>query len=152
MAFQTTLSAHEVQEFKEAFNILDKSGIGRLSIKDISDFLRSLGQIDPTDTEIKQMIAKVDIEGKGTIDYPHFLRLMEMYKMDETKETKAAFDMFGRDQSEQISADEIQRVLSRLGENLNREEVRDIINDLEKNQSGTLSAHGFSKLMRNENL
>ena len=63
MDFETNLNDTEIQEFKEAFSILDKNGKGRITISELSDFLRSLGEIDPTDDEIKELI-KVDIEQK----------------------------------------------------------------------------------------
>mmetsp|Transcript_59918 Transcript_59918/g.95216 ORF Transcript_59918/g.95216 Transcript_59918/m.95216 type:complete len:153 (-) Transcript_59918:19-477(-) len=147
MDFQTTLSDQELQEFKEAFSILDKSGKGRISISELRDFIRSLGQIDPTEDEVQTLIAKVDIEKKGSIDFPQFLKLMEMNAMDADKEVSKAFQLF-ESQDKSISVDQMQNVLQRLGENLSKEEIQDMINEIEQNNSGVLSFDGFRKMMQ----
>ena len=146
MDFQTNLSDQELQVFKEAFSILDKSGKGRITISELGDFLRSLGEIDPTDDEIKQLIKDVDIEKKGAIDYPQFLKLMELNTMDSSKEVNSAFKLFNGNNNT-ISVDDMQKVLAKLGENLSKEEIRDMINEIEQNNSGVLTFKGFRKMM-----
>eukprot|EP01083_Nonionella_stella_P075643 205688_1 len=147
MDFETSLTDQEIQEFKEAFAILDKHGKGKITISELGDFLRSLGQIDPTDSEIAELIKKVDVERKGAIDFPQFLKLMEMNTMDSNKEVSSAFKLFNSSQNT-ISVDEMQSVLQRLGENLSKEEIRDMINEIEQNNSGVLSFEGFRKMMQ----
>ena len=147
MDFQTSLSDQELQEFKEAFSILDRSGKGKISIAELGDFLRSLGQIDPTDEEIKELISKVDVEKKGAIDFPQFLKLMELNNIDSNKETNSAFKLF-KSSNNGISADEMQKVLQNLGENLSKQEIIDMINEIEQNNSGVLSFEGFRKMMQ----
>ena len=148
MAMRSNLSDQELQQFKEAFSILDKSGKGRITIKELGDFLRSLGQIDPSDNEIAELIKKVDVERKGAIDFPQFLKLMEMNKMDSSKEAHAAFNLFDSDHNNQISVDEMQKVLQSLGENLSKTEIKDMIKEIEQNNSGILSFDGFLKMMK----
>ena len=147
MEFQTNLSDQELQEFKEAFSILDKHGKGRITISELGDFLRSLGQIDPTDAEIKELIKKVDVERKGAIDFPQFLKLMELNTMDSNKEVNSAFKLFNGSNNT-ISADDMQTVLQKLGENLSKDEIKDMINEIEQNNSGVLTFEGFRKMMQ----
>lgn len=58
------LSKQQVAEFREAFDLFDDQRQGYITTKSLKDAMTSLGQ-DPTDTEIKAMIAKVDIDGKS---------------------------------------------------------------------------------------
>ena len=151
MDFETNLSDQQLQEFKEAFSILDKNGKGKITIAELGDFLRSLGQIDPSDDEIKQLIKDVDIEKKGAIDFPQFLKLMELNSIDSDKETNYAFKLFNNSSSSSngtISANEMQAVLQKLGENLTIDEIKDMMNEIEQNNHGVLTFDGFRKMMK----
>ena len=50
-------------EFKEAFSLFDKDGDGTITTKELGTVMRSLGQ-NPTEAELKDMIAEVDADGK----------------------------------------------------------------------------------------
>ena len=149
MDFQTNLSDHEQKEFKAAFAILDKSGDGTITISELRDFLKSLGEVDPTEDEIKELIETVDIEQKGAINFPQFLKLMEINALDSNKEVKSAFELF-KTENNAISVDEMHKVLAQLGETLTRQELKDLINEIEQNKSGVLSFEGLSKLMQTD--
>lgn len=50
-------------EFREAFCLFDKDGDGTITTSELGIVMRSLGQT-PTDSELKDMIHEVDIDGK----------------------------------------------------------------------------------------
>lgn len=50
-------------EFKEAFALFDKDGDGTITDKELIRVMRGLGQ-NPTDVEVRAMIAEVDADGK----------------------------------------------------------------------------------------
>ena len=52
-------------ELREAFTLFDKDGGGSISSSELGAVIRSLGQ-NPTEEELKEMIADVDEDG-GTI-------------------------------------------------------------------------------------
>ena len=58
-----TVSPDEIEQFKEAFSLFDKDGDGTVSTKELGSIMRSLGQ-NPTETELKDIIANVDKNGK----------------------------------------------------------------------------------------
>lgn len=49
-------------EFREAFCLFDKDGDGTITTSELGIVMRSLGQT-PTDSELKDMIHEVDIDG-----------------------------------------------------------------------------------------
>ena len=57
------LSPDEVEQYKEAFSLFDKNGDGTVSTKELGTIMRSLGQ-NPTEAELKDIIANVDKNGK----------------------------------------------------------------------------------------
>lgn len=62
----------EEKELREAFKVFDKSGCGYICASDIRAILQCLGE-DLTEEEIDEMIAEVDIDGDGRIDYDEFI-------------------------------------------------------------------------------
>ena len=54
-------------ELREAFTLFDKDGGGSISSSELGAVIRSLGQ-NPTEEELKEMIADVDEDG-GTIGH-----------------------------------------------------------------------------------
>ncbi|KAI3388934.1 hypothetical protein SNEBB_006758 [Seison nebaliae] len=62
---------HQVQEFKEAFNLMDQDRDGTISVDDLREVYSSLGTT-PKDDQLKSMIA----EASGPIN---FTLLLQMY-------------------------------------------------------------------------
>ena len=65
-----------MEEFKQAFALFDKDGNGHVDANELGQVLASLGQI-PTEDEINRMIAEVDGDMNGTIEFAEFLDMMK---------------------------------------------------------------------------
>lgn len=87
--------------------------------------MRNMDQ-NPTDGELQQMIAEVDADGNGLIDFAEFVTLMarKMTNTDKDAEIREAFSVFDKDGSGKISSDELRQIMKSLGEDLSDEEVR----------------------------
>ena len=59
----------------EMLKKFDKDGNGHVDADELGQVLASLGQI-PTEEEIKRMIAEVDGDMNGTIEFTEFLQMM----------------------------------------------------------------------------
>lgn len=57
---------------------------------------------------------------------------------DFAHETRAAFDVFDKDGSGTISADELRQVMKSLGENLTDAEIDEMIREADKDRNGTI--------------
>jgi hypothetical protein len=55
-----TLTDEQIDEFKEAFGLLDKDGDGTITTKELGPVMRSLGH-NPTDAELQDMINEVPL-------------------------------------------------------------------------------------------
>lgn len=122
------LTDQQRQEFKEAFSLFDKDGDGTISTKELGTVMRALGQ-NPTEAELQDMIAEVDSDQSGVIEFEEFLSLMErkMGDKDTEEEIKEAFRVFDKDGSGTISAAELRHVMTTLGEKLSEDEVDEMI-------------------------
>ncbi|KAK3093118.1 hypothetical protein FSP39_011310 [Pinctada imbricata] len=106
--------------------------------------MRSLGQ-NPTEAELKDMIANQDVNRNGTIDYDEFIIMMEEnYKDISTVEAEllAAFRVFDMDHNGYIESSELRKVLKDLGEQLSEQEVEKIIQDYDLDGDGKINYVG----------
>ncbi|XP_046567507.1 calmodulin-A-like isoform X1 [Haliotis rubra] len=74
----------EEEELRQAFTVFDKSGCGYITASDLRAVLQCMGE-DLTEEEIDEMIAEVDIDGDGRIDFEEFIACMKEEKDEESK-------------------------------------------------------------------
>ena len=93
-----TISEHAINEFKQAFNIFDKDKDGYITIKELEQIMKKLGQ-NLTESELQNMINEVDIDGSGTIDFRDFLGIMikRLKEADGEDELIEVFKIFDSD-------------------------------------------------------
>ena len=72
--------------------------------------------------------------------HAEFLKMMSttVKAQDFAHETRAAFNVFDKDGSGTISADELRQVMKSLGENLTDEEIDEMIKEADKDKNGTI--------------
>merc|ERR1712168_18347 len=70
-----TKEAQDEVEVKEAFRILDKDGKGEIHTDVIKEILMKLDD-GLTDADLNEMIAEIDEDGSGWVDYDEFKGLM----------------------------------------------------------------------------
>lgn len=68
-------SAAMEQELREAFRLYDKEGNGFIYVTDLRQILRALDD-KLTEDELDEMIAEIDTDGSGTVDYEEFMEMM----------------------------------------------------------------------------
>lgn len=72
---RSELTEEQKQEIKEAFDLFDTEGSNYIDAKELKVAMRALG-FEPKKEEIKKMIAEVDREGRGVIEFQDFIDLM----------------------------------------------------------------------------
>ena len=146
------ISEEKITEFKEAFNIFDKDKDGYITTKELGDIMKNLGQT-PSEAELQDMINEVDIDGNGTIDFKEFLGLMarKMRDADTEEELIEAFKVFDRDGNGLISGNELQHVMTSLGENISQDEVEEMIKEADLDGDGYINYEEFVRMILNKN-
>ncbi|CAF0889606.1 unnamed protein product [Brachionus calyciflorus] len=69
------LSPEQQELFKQAFNEIDKDGDGRITSTELGDVFRATG-LNHSDEEVKKMIAEIDTNNNGTIEFNEFLSMI----------------------------------------------------------------------------
>lgn len=138
------------KELMETFKYFDKNGDGRISATELGQVLRSVG-IASTHEELDVMIREVDGDNDGFIDLAEFIRLNKVTQDaidDEQKTMAAAFEVFDIDKDGFISAAELHRVLSDLGEVLTEEDCLTMICNVDRNGDQRVDFSEFKYLMQ----
>jgi len=145
---QFQFTPEEIANFKKAFSLFDKDGDGSITVKELRIVMRQLGQ-NPSDAEIREMVAEVDIDGSGTIDFNEFLIVMARQNPDYDleEEYRQAFKVFDRDGDGLISAAELKHVMANLGDKFSDEEVRELIREADMDNDGHINYVEFTRLM-----
>ena len=103
----------QIQEFKEAFNMIDQNRDGFIDKEDLHDMLASLGK-DPSDDYLEGMMK----EAPGPINFTMFLTLYgeKLNGTDPEDVIKNAFACFDEDQTGFIHEDRLRELLTTMGD------------------------------------
>ncbi|KAL3846943.1 hypothetical protein ACJMK2_017883 [Sinanodonta woodiana] len=131
------LTQDQLDEFKEAFNMYDKDGDGTITTKELGTVMRFMGQ-NPTEAELISMIADVDVDGNGRIDFNEFVTMMVANIKDLNGEEglREAFRMFDKYRNGFISSAELRHVMTNMGDKLTDAEVDEMIREVDIDGDG----------------
>ncbi|CAF3366621.1 unnamed protein product [Rotaria socialis] len=123
-------SEEQIAVFEESFSLLDKDGDGNISNYEIRSLMHSLGY-SPSEEDISTVISKVDTDGNGSVDFDEFLTMMRCRRStgESDKELHQVFKVFDKNRDGYIDKDELYDMLSRLGEHLTEEDVKEMIEE-----------------------
>lgn len=138
-----------IAEAKSVFDEFDKDSSGEISAHELGTALRLLG-LNPTAKEIQDMINEIDRNGNGTIEFDEFMAFLKKYykKPDEVKrDLIKAFQVFDLNGDGFISRDELQKVLTKMGEKLTDKEVDEMMKKADKNGDGKIDYDEYVDMM-----
>jgi len=143
------LTEEQRADIKEAFDLFDPDGTGKIATKELKVAFRALG-FEPTKEELKKLIADFDPDGLGKLSYEEFLHLMtvKMAEKDSKDDLIRAFRLFDDDDTGKISFKNLKRVAIELGENLTDEEIQEMIDEADKDGDGEISQEEFLRIMK----
>uniref|UniRef100_A0A8C9S5G7 Myosin light chain 5 n=2 Tax=Scleropages formosus TaxID=113540 RepID=A0A8C9S5G7_SCLFO len=126
----------QIQEFKEAFTLIDQNRDGFIDKEDLKDTYASLGKLNVKDNELEDMLK----EASGPINFTMFLNLFgeKLHGTDPEETILNAFKMFDPDGKGHIHKDELQRVLMTQADKFTAEEVNQMFQSSNIDQSGNL--------------
>jgi Ca2+-binding EF-hand superfamily protein len=116
----------QIQEFKEAFNMIDQDRDGFISKEDLHDTLASMGK-NPTEMYLEEMIN----EATGPINFTMFLTMFgdKLNGTDPETVILNAFACFDQETSGNISEERLRDLLVSIGDRFSEEECEELLRD-----------------------
>ncbi|GAX85124.1 hypothetical protein CEUSTIGMA_g12544.t1 [Chlamydomonas eustigma] len=147
-AVTASFSQDRISELKEAFSLFDRDGDGCITTKELGTVLRAVGK-SPTDAEVKKIVADIDSDGRGLLDFQEFLSVMtrDIKNFDNETELKGAWKVFDREGKGFIHTSELKHVLGNIGEALSPTELDDLCKEADPHNSGKVMFEEFVKMM-----
>jgi len=138
-------SQSQIQEFKEAFNMIDQDRNGFISQEDLAGMFSSMGK-DPPATYLEDMIK----EATGDINFTTFLTLFgeKLHGTDPEDVILNAFKCFDPEGTKVIPGEELKRLLTAMGERFTKEEVEEMFNEQECDDAGNFDYVEFTRLIK----
>jgi len=135
----------QIQEFKEAFNMIDQNHDGFLCKEDLHDMLASLGQ-EPTDAQLEAMVN----EASGPINFTMFLTMFgeKLNGTDPEDVIKNAFQCFDEETTGQIHEDTLRDLLCTMGDRFTDEEVDEMFRGAPIDNNGMFDYNAFVRLIK----
>ena len=119
---------NQIQEFKEAFNMIDQDRDGFITKEDLLDMFVSLGK-PSNEKEILEMLndgAAGSTEPCGQVNFTMFLTLfgVKMTGTDSEDVLRNAFSIFDEQGNGLISEDKLRDLITTIGDRYSNEEVK----------------------------
>ena len=139
-------------EYKEAFDMFDSLKTGKITAEQIYNVMRNMGNELPLQ-EIKGMIAELDADGSGEIDFEEFITFMQMTQnteeLTDEEEVIRAFQSFDKDGNGWLSNEEFKHILCNLGDKFTEAECNEIFKEADMNNDGKLEYREFVNFWKN---
>ncbi|XP_062932245.1 myosin light chain 6B [Cynocephalus volans] len=139
----------QLEEFKEAFELFDRVGDGKILYSQCGDVMRALGQ-NPTNAEVLRILGnpKSDELKSRRVDFETFLPMLQAVAKNRDRGTYDDYleglRVFDKEGNGKVMGAELRHVLTTLGEKLTEEEVEDVLAGHE-DSNGCINYEAFLK-------
>ncbi|XP_036152787.1 myosin light chain 6B [Myotis myotis] len=139
----------QLEEFKEAFELFDRVGDGKILYSQCGDLMRALGQ-NPTNAEVLKILGnpKSDELKSRRVDFETFLPMLQAVSKNRDQGTYEDYleglRVFDKEGNGKVMGAELRHVLTTLGEKMTEEEVETVLAGHE-DSNGCINYEAFLK-------
>jgi len=150
-SIQHKLTEEELAEFKEIFDLVDEDGGGTIDKSELKRLMETLG-LKPTEKDLDEMMAEVDSDGSGDIDFLEFVTVMSRkVQADYTPDQlKSAFKVFESDDLNPgwVKTDVLEHALTTYGnDRLSIEEATELLSTVDPDNTGKINYMEYINMM-----
>lgn len=131
---------------KKAFDAFDQEKQGFIDAAMVGTILGMLGhQLDQS--MLDEIIAEVDVDGSGQIEFEEFATLAARFLVEEDaeamqQELKEAFRLYDKEGNGYITTDVLREILRELDDKITAEDLDMMIEEIDSDGSGTVDFDG----------
>jgi calcium-binding protein CML len=146
---QISVSADVDFDLKQAFEMIDKDGDGKIRKEELEALICRLGSEPPSQEELQLMLSDVDRDGDGCITLEEFNTIRSAFAPPTCDvELRGTFDFFDTDRDGKITAEELFRVFEAIGDTqCTLEDCSRMIRGVDRNGDGFVCFEDFSRMM-----
>lgn len=131
-------AAVDSKTFKDAFALFDKKGAGKISVGQLGDMLRAVGQ-SPTQAEVAELEKSIDGD---SFDFDTFVKVVQrpngFKPLGEVEDYVRAFQVFDKEGTGAIGVGELRYILTSMGERLSDSEMDELLEGIQVGKDGTI--------------
>ncbi|KAK6625523.1 hypothetical protein RUM43_005822 [Polyplax serrata] len=142
---------NEGSMLKKAFDAFDQEKRGCISVNMVGTILSMLGHA-LTESMLADVIAEVDADQSGELEFPEFCTLAARFLVEEDaeamqQELKEAFRLYDKEGNGYITTKVLREILRELDEKITNEELDMMISEIDSDGSGTVDFDEFMEVM-----
>jgi centrin-1 len=143
-----SLNEEQTKELKDAFELFDFDGSGRINPQELRLALSTLGYGKARE-EVQDIAHRFEQITTRSMTFPEFLRIVHraLCGCNPIDQINKAFIRFDDDATDRISFRNLKRASLELGEDLTDEELREMIKAADMDLDGEISHNEFLELM-----
>jgi len=142
------LTPHQLVEISSAFKNFDRDNDGHIEPGELKTVMSNVGMV-LSDEQARALIAGVDTDGNGMIEFDEFVGIMasRMLRTDSAEEMDHAFKLFDSDGTGFTQIENIKRVFSTMGSfPLQKDELEAFIKLVPADSEGRVRMRDFRQL------
>jgi len=145
------LDKDQIALLKKAFDTFDVEKKGSIGTQMVRTIFTMLG-ITTTEQILNEIIAEVDTDGSGELEFEEFVTLAAKFMVEEDaeamqQELKEAFRLYDKEGNGYISTKTLKEILKELDDKLTNDELDMIITEIDTDGSGTVDFDEFMEVM-----
>jgi len=148
------LPKEQVEMLQKVFDTFDREKQGFITAEMVSAMLSMMG-LKFNNTELMEVIAEIDEDGSGQIEFDEFLILAKKFMTEDEdedageleKELKEAFRLYDKEGNGYITTKVLKEILAQLDSSLSNEDLDGMIEEIDEDGSGTVDFDEFMEMM-----
>ncbi|KAI3386111.1 hypothetical protein SNEBB_011316 [Seison nebaliae] len=144
-------NTEEIAVFRDTFSMFDHDGNGFITREEFQTVLTSFG-LYMTDYAVSKMVATIDKDGDGCVNFDEFVLMMAknrlfLTKDEEVHEIKEIFKIFDSNEDGFIEYDDISVIFRKLGEYLSSDDIKNMIKETDSDGDGKITFEDFQSML-----